>query len=175
MQQYSSFIVNDHADRILLKAHATNELNNMYPRLGAEPMIGHGVTQAFTSGTDVPFKAMMSATKAAMSHIERFGEPLINIPCVIAIPVVVIDSPLYSVSYNSNTKEFVINKVSRAEILWKHLVAGKSRNAIFIVEKTALKEFFTDCKNAADWWMNISDEELHLVTNELDARDNQKP
>ena len=175
MQCYSSLITNDHGDGILSNAFIEDKLANMYPKLGVEPMIGHGITQAFSEGADIPFKAMMSATKAAMSHIDRFGKPLLSIPCVVAVPVVVIDSPLYSVSYDPAKKEFNITNISRAEILWKHLVAGKSRNAVFIVEKSSLKDFFADCKKASDWWLNMSDDELKDVTNNIKASSNQKP
>lgn len=175
MQRYSSLITNDHADGILSNAHIEDELANMYPKLGVEPMIGHGVTQAFSGGSDIPFKAMMSATKAAMSHVERFGKPFLSTPCVVAVPIVVIDSPLYCVSYDLAKKEFIISNISRAEILWKHLVAGKSRNAVFIVEKSSLKDFFADCKKASDWWMNIDNNDLLEITHNIKERSNQKP
>lgn len=170
MHKYSSFIASEYAEKLLLKTAGNNNFNNIYPRLGVEPMLGHGVTQAFGTTSDIPFKAMMSATKAAMSHIKRFGIPMLSVPCTIAIPVVVIDSPLFTVSYNSESEEFEIEQVPKVEILWKHLVAGKSRNGIFIVERNNLNEFLTECKKSSDWWLNIDDSQLEEIHNEITGR-----
>ncbi|MES9861888.1 MAG: hypothetical protein ABW160_22215 [Candidatus Thiodiazotropha sp. 4PDIV1] len=69
MPKHSSYIASEYAKSILLNASANNIIDTIYPRLGVEPYLGHGVTQSFSTAGDIPFKAMMSSTKAAISYI----------------------------------------------------------------------------------------------------------
>lgn len=68
------------------------------PSLHPGTRYGHGITQAFTKGVDVPYKAVMGALKAALwrsSTYESIEE------YVFAIPLVVIDGKLYECSLDS--------------------------------------------------------------------------
>ncbi|MES9861887.1 MAG: hypothetical protein ABW160_22220 [Candidatus Thiodiazotropha sp. 4PDIV1] len=91
---------------------------------------------------------------------------MLSIPCAIAIPVVVIDSPLYNVVHNHELNKSEIFEASRVEILWKHLVGGRSRVGMYIVNHSALSGFLADCKKSADWWLEIEDHELDEVAKE---------
>ena len=168
--RFSSLLATPIAESYLMKLGTQNELDNIYPRLGIEPHLGYGVAQAFNTNSDVAFKAMMSATKASISSIKRFCIPGLSEPCAIAIPVIVIDSPLFSVSRNSCSNDLKIKRVHCAEILWKHLVASKSRIGVFVVERSHLSGFLSKCKISSDWWLNLDESELDKIRNEIKDR-----
>ena len=132
-------------------------MSDLFPRIDTEPTLGYGLTQAFTSGTDIPFKAMTSAIKASLSHVERFGTVFLSIPFLLAIPVLVIEAPLFSVVYDSKSSEFEINEITYGALLWKHVVAHRSRIGIFIVQRNNLEDFLNKCKASADWWSNLDE------------------
>ena len=163
---YGSYIANNYARGVISRCYYADQMLNLFP----EPTLGYGLTQAFTSGTDVPFKAMMSATKASLSHVERFGRALLSKPFVLAIPVVVTEAPLFSVVYNSESSEFETNEITQGTLLWKHMVSHRSRIGVFIVQRNNLKPFLNECKTSADWWSNLDTSYVEEIATEIESR-----
>ncbi len=165
-----AFIANDLADTLIFRSIINGSISNLFPRLNTEPLLGYGVTQAFAAAGDAPFKAMMSATKAALSHTKRFGMPGLTNPFLVSIPVIVIDVPLLAVSFSSETNELQIQEVRRGNLYWKHVVGGRSRIGVYIVTKPELPAFLADCFACANWWTTVDESVLTQIYNEkLDA------
>jgi len=57
---YGAFIGNDLGQDVLLRA-THDQLDNIFPRLSMEDILGYGITQAFAKGNEVPFEGLISA------------------------------------------------------------------------------------------------------------------
>lgn len=163
----NTHIGNKYADRMLSQCAIDGTINNMYPRIDTEPVIGYGMTRAFTTGEDIPYKAMVGACKAALYHTDKFGEPFLSTPFLVSIPVIVLNAPLLTVTYSSKSDELEVREVEYGVIYWKQLVGGRSRIGIYVVRNTALRQFFETCKKASDWWINTSEENLNSIHTDL--------
>lgn len=166
---HSACISNELAQQLLQKFAHSNEFQHIYPRLNSFPMLGYGVTQAFANGSEVPFKALMSATKAAISHVRRFNTMGLSIPFVLAIPVVVIDAPLFSVSASVDSDDITLENIGVGVLHWKQVVAGTSGNGVYIVTREALPSFLTRCFESAQWWTNLDPEAFNEVYSEKNS------
>ena len=161
-----SFITNDLGYDLLLHSVSNRTIQNLYPRLDTEPTLAYGVTQAFTDHCEAPFKALMSSSKAALSHINRFGSIGLGIPFIVAIPLVVIDVPMFSIIYSPSSHDLLIKEIKLGAFLWKHVVAGRSRIGIYIVHHLELESFLMRCKNGATWWTSIEENTLRQIHQE---------
>lgn len=163
----SAFISNDLADTLLLRSTFNGNVDNLYPRLNTEPLLGYGVTQAFAQAGDAPFKAMMSATKAALSNTKRMGNLFgLSVPMIFATPVIVIDVPLLAVSFSSESNELEVSEIRKGNLHWKHVVGGRSRIGVYIVTKQEFPAFLADCYASAQWWTNVDEESLEQIRSE---------
>lgn len=168
IQLQSAFISSDLADTLLLRSTFNGNISNLYPRLNTEPLLGYGITQAFAQAGDAPFKAMMSAAKAALSHTKRFGMLGLGLstPIIFSTPVIVIDVPLFAVSFSSETNELQIKEIRRGNLFWKHVVGGRSRIGVYIVTKPELPAFLSDCYDSAKWWTSVDEQTLEQIHTE---------
>lgn len=162
----NAFISNDLASSLLLRSTFDGNVHNLFPRLNTEPIIGYGVTQAFAQAGDAPFKAMMSATKAALSQTKRMGMLGLSVPFVFSTPVIVIDVPLLSISFPSDSNELTISEIKRGNLYWKHVVGGRSRIGVYVVTKQDLPAFLADCYASAQWWINMDEQTLEYIRHE---------
>jgi len=159
----SAVICNQYADDLLFQFTIDRRFSNLFPRIDVAPDLGYGVSQAFTNGTDVPYKALMSSVKAAIYHVKQFGERFLTTPFEIAVPVIVIDAPLLSVSYSPGSPDLEIKEIDHGVLLWKHMVARRSRMGVYIVQGHALDRFLASCQTSADWWLEIPEQELEPI------------
>lgn len=135
----------------------------LYPRLYDEPWVGYAVTQAFSDIQGLtPFTALMSATKAALAVMKGAAEDPMHFgaPFYVAYSVIVIDVPLYAVSYSSSTKRIAVDSIQVGSLIWKHYIAEKTSHGVFIVTKDALPEFLRKCHTSAEWFVNQGGENL---------------
>jgi hypothetical protein len=161
---YHAMIANKLGHDLLLESMFNGNRENIYPRLDTALTLGYGVTQAFGQASDVPFKALMSSSKVALSYIKRFGEmEFLSIPILLAVPVVVIDVPLLSVVYTPGSPDLDIREIDRGLLLWKHMVGGRSRIGIYIVQRSDFPSFLRDCHKCATWWTTQTDDALHAA------------
>lgn len=159
-----SVIANEFAHKLVVDRAFAGEGGKLFPNLMTQPMIGYGLTQAFSEAQDTPFKALMSSTKAALALTIREDEMGGHgTPFNLAFPVVVIDVPLFCVSYNSETSQIHMTEIEIGNLLWKHSLSGRYRFGIYIVTKKALKEFFERCYASAQWLLNLEEEVLDSV------------
>jgi hypothetical protein len=163
-----SVIANEFAHKLVVNRAFAGEGDKLFPNLMTQPMIGYGLTQAFSEAQDTPFKALMSATKAALALTIREDEMEGHgIPFNLAFPVVVIDVPLYCVSYDSDTSQIHMAEIEMGNMLWKHSLAGRYRFGVYIVTKKALKTFFERCNASAQWFLDLEEEVLDSVGGDI--------
>lgn len=167
---HSAFTANSYGEDLLLNSMKSDGYKNAFPRIDSEAVLGHGMTQAFAEAGDPPFKAIMGATKAARSYVSRHEGPGLSTSIVFAAPIVLIDVPLLSVSLAPGSSELEIVKLDRGAILWKQLVANRSRIGVYIVTKSAFPAFLAECKASADWWLNSNSTLLDTVVAQRNGR-----
>lgn len=141
---WQRILLNDWRDKNGLES----QLKNLH--FFQRSFVGYGLTQAFTSGQDVCYKAALSAVKSAESFIKRcddsikskgsFSTSLYSVG--VAIPVIVIDSPLF-VSWLSDTSELGVQEVDRAVVRWRRTTSGRPCD-IHLVTKPAIESFVQD-------------------------------
>lgn len=164
---YGAFLSNQLGRNLLLQSFYNGNRDHLFPRLDTRPALGYGVTQAFSEGNETPFKALMSATKAALWYAKKFGGVgMLSTPFVFATPVVVIDAPLFNVFFSEKTSEIELEEVSSGWLYWKHVVDGRSRIGVYIVQKAELKSFLSECYASATWWVNQNVETLQSIFDE---------
>lgn len=166
---HSSYRATKLAENVLFKSSINGEIKSIFPRLDMAPKLGYAVVQAFNQGNDIPYKALMSASKAAADYVKRFGRSGFSIPVHIAIPIVLIDAPLYSVVRKLDG-EMEVDSIEYAPVLWNTVVAGRSRNGIYVVQKEHLHNFLVECNNSANWWLNLPEDKLNVIHQELTER-----
>jgi hypothetical protein len=109
---------------------------------------GYGFTQAFTSGEDKAFHALMSVTKAAVT-IARFEGKRIRgsaseiLELVVATPIVAVDAPLFECSLSSDGS-LDLQRTDSAIVYWTAptWVDGQpERMAVHIVSESGMEAF----------------------------------
>jgi hypothetical protein len=113
--------------------------------------MGYGITQAFAEAQDAPFKAMMSATKAALYNLMKSEGKSWGTDFSFSFPIVVIDVPLNAVSYSSETNQISTTEIQVGTMLWKHMLNERSEHGVYIVTKQAFPEFLRKCYSCAEW------------------------
>ena len=113
--------------------------------------LGHGVTQAFTTGYDIAYKAIMSSVKASvgqinlvdgLSKITNLEEP--NFWCI-AFPTVVIDGKLFE-CHISKDEAICLDEVEMSTVLWKSPTPVSASSNVYIVTKPAIDKFALQAK-----------------------------
>ncbi len=125
--------------------------------------VGHGVTQVFTSGQDIPYKAVMSAAKASLDRINQFKEMEANptafqehhrLLCI-AFPVVVIDGKLFECSSDEDGELHVV-EVESSALLWKGTGRSYSSTLVQLVTNQALAQFIEQANETTQVLMDVA-------------------
>ena len=107
------------------------------PVIHPGPRYGYGVTQAFTSGVDVPYKAVRSAVKSAVARVHETGE---SDEYTFVVPVVVFEGRLFECRLDKEGRTLV-DEIESGTLWWRSSVAGFDRPKVRIVTETALPAF----------------------------------
>jgi hypothetical protein len=125
--------------------------------------VGHGVTQAFTSGQDIPYKATMSSMKAAIDRVRQFEEiskiKTVKGPSkfwVISFPTVVIDGKLFSCILGEEKKPIVI-EIGYGVLYWKSTVSNHSTTYVYILTKRYLEYYVKQAIESANLLCELVD------------------
>jgi len=111
--------------------------------------VGYGVTQAFTTGKDVAYAALMGAAKAAVDQLRDFtdnweeSEPL----ALIVLPVVVTDARLFE-CFIDPSGSLQLEEASRLTVSWQHPGVGKPVLLIELVRADAVLSYVGAMKEA---------------------------
>ena len=121
-----------------------NDVNNHLQKLPLFDNVytGYSLTQAFTSGQDVCYKALMSCVKASEASVQEYDRSILSKHLYlvgVAIPVIVIDCPLF-LSWIYEDGELKISEIERAVVNWSRTTAEKSCD-VHIVSKDSLQNF----------------------------------
>jgi hypothetical protein len=127
------------------------------PLLRNPDRAGYGLTQAFTTGKDVPYTAAISAAKASASMVKRFGSRD-HLRCVIALPVVVIDGTLVECFLDETSSEVLLRTVDRAVLVWRRRLTGQPHTIIDVVTLPAFTSFVHDLRLTAERLLQAMEE-----------------
>jgi len=111
--------------------------------------IGYGITQAFTSGEDVAYKAMHSAGRCAVSYINAANKAKYGPVVDIVIPVIVIEGGLFDANL-SDTNVLNISAIKEGVILWDTIIGDRKSLAIHLVTLDQLDAFVEKASETAD-------------------------
>jgi len=138
-------------------------------QLPASP--AYGMTQAFTSGNDICYSAVMSVAKASLASISKADQ----VPKALSIlgrfgtfeivfPVIVTEARLFEACL-SESSTLEVSEVLQGALLWRNPILGKRFTIVNVMNTTFLQEFCQNAKVAADAIFSRSDEETlqHLM------------
>lgn len=144
-------------------------LNNLYQACG------YGVTQAFTTGTDVPYQAIMSAIKSTVARVEEeyIIHPLYGQAIPIYFPVVVIDGQLLECALDDegNAK---IQEVDSGAVWWNVPIGQTSSCAIQIFTKPALGKLISWLDRVGEALASCNDELIKISDDIIEAHNYQQ-
>ncbi len=104
------------------------------------------MTQAFTAGSDVAYKAALGAAKATVAICKEYDDP----NAVVGFTAVVVDGALFQCYLPSAGGELIIEEVERGLLIWGKPVHGRgSRTVINVVTSGGLGRFVHDVQNTA--------------------------
>ena len=106
--------------------------------------IAFSIVEAVTNGDrDAAYGALSQATSAARGWLQRAATPSI------ALPVVVVDTPLFTLTYDATGKP-QLAEVDRARVLWTEPGQGL-RTAVDVVRRSAVLEHAKDLRFRFQW------------------------
>lgn len=123
------------------------------PLFRVEREHGYSLTQAFSSGNDIAYKAVMSATKAA--HAMGLAADKIKKPTPrkiflhrtyarILFPTVVVAGKIFRCTMNPILDDLGLTEIPRGVLVWRNPVVGLPHSIIHIVAQTDLPSFVAD-------------------------------
>ncbi len=122
--------------------------------------VGHGITQAFTTGQDIPYKAVMSSVKASIDRALKFdkfyekaetnrGKHL----CCLVFPAIVINSKLFE-CFVSDDSKIHLNEVQSGVLCWKGTNPKHISPLVHIVTRSEVNKFVDRVDEAANALIN---------------------
>jgi hypothetical protein len=134
------------------------EMNTEFEELSLAPLflnpstIGHSVTQAFGSGHDVPFKAVMSCFKSSIDtssvysslfdNRHEYNDIFHKVFCI-NIPIIVLEGKLFECTANEEGVT-ALQEVLHGCIRWKGNNPSLSKPVVYIVTKAYLAQFISE-------------------------------
>ena len=101
----------------------------------------YGGTQAFTSGKDVVYGALMSVLNATFARLNQSEEQSTQWPLIeIVFPLIVTDAPLFEYSLTSEGRPS-LREVSETVLVWKNPSFGRNLSVVSVVSSSAIDDF----------------------------------
>lgn len=122
--------------------------------------IGHGATQAFTSGPDTTYSAITTVLKAIRYFVEKYSKTKVKI-CSLYFPVIVIDSKLFDVALLENN-EIQIQEVTQSKLLQIRSDLNKT-TIIQITTKSNVEEYCRRLKAQCEKFFKVYDTEIQQI------------
>ncbi len=124
--------------------------------------IGYGLTQAFSTGDDVAYKAMIGSTKAAIADAiqndgaNSYSAHELYVLCSVAFPVVVVDGRLFECHLGED-ESVVVSEISSAAMECKIPLLDRkgsrdqwTTTVVYIYSRSALPQLVADFIEVAD-------------------------
>lgn len=113
--------------------------------------LSHGLTCAFTTGVDVPYRSLLTAIKAAQWLADRQSRKARVF--AFAVPLVVIDTGLYEVFLNEDS-EVNVKEVASGTVRLKSEVGGVASPWVKVLTSKALDTFVMVAADMAERAVN---------------------
>ena len=129
---------------------------------------GYGITQAFTSGKDIPYEATVGAAKCAVAKalkadiVSKTQQPV----CEIMFPIVVTNGKLFECHLNE-TNEVVISEIEMGVLVWRNPLARLPHTIIRISTVKDLPNLVQNAKEIALKLLNCK-KEIFTVLEEVE-------
>jgi hypothetical protein len=118
---------------------------------------GHGVTQAFTSGSDTTYAATTTVLKATRYFVEKYKKTEVKL-CSLYFPIVILDGRLFDIELQDDSK-MGIKEVNESKLLQIRSDLNKT-NIIQIVTKDNLNEYCKKLKLHCDKFFKTYSKEI---------------
>ncbi len=124
---------------------------------------GYSITQAFATGEDKCFKAIMNVSKATSSmalHSDGYNVEKNRVEKVkphyahLLFPVLVLDGRLFRCVLNVETEKIEVVELSNGILVWRNPVLGQPHTVIHIVTRNAIQTF---AEGAAETFQKVRD------------------
>jgi len=139
------------AGKVLLSYLMEEPTTSSMPLFQLEGRHGYGLTQAFTSGNDAAYKAVMAASKAAHSIGLAIDAKRKNITpatpspqkyyAFLHFPVVVVSGNLFRCTMDSKTGNLTLDEIPRGVLVWRNPVVGQPHSIVHIVTEADFPAF----------------------------------
>jgi hypothetical protein len=180
-----SILATETASDFLKKLGKDTNLQNyveriMTNKLFSESPTGYGIVQTLReakSNVDVTYQAFQSAIKASVSKIkqaQKISGPDIYLE-VIAVPIVVVDTPLYKSRLDQNN-EITLEEIDFGAVRWNQFqLPGFSQTYIFVVKLQAFFRFITLITELVDTLAQTFNENKSIIGPMLQNRSGNNP
>lgn len=147
----------------------------------SEP-VGFSLTQAFTTGPDVPYQAVMSSLKAALYQQARLETIVVNdvppphknykLPCCgVIFPIIVIDGKLFQ-CYLDEASKVSVDEIPYGKMLWGHNGTKRQQKYIQIYTRSALPQLIQHAAEAVEaikTYTDIFGKEIQEIAESLET------
>lgn len=136
----------------------------------------YGLTQAFTSGTDVCYAASTTAAAAAAAaaiEAEKYSKSVSPI-CVLAFPVIVVEGRLFSCVLQDNGS-IAVTESQRGTLLWRNSLAGEPHTIITVLTDSDVPKYASQSASAIKQFLGSCEKEMMAALHKWKARNSTKP
>lgn len=123
---------------------------------------GYGITQAFTSGNDVPYLAATSVSKAGAAETKKadnfwieYGHPV----CLFVFPVIVIDAEFVEAHLEVNG-DVAVNRISSGTLVWRNRLIGKPHTIIRVMRIEEVEQFANEMYMSCKTFLDLASETI---------------
>lgn len=125
--------------------------------------VAYGMTQAFTSGSDVAYKASINTLKAALSRkIEIENEKVRQYPLLFAFPVIVVEGQLFECYLNQNAS-IAIQEVEQSFFHFPTNIVGNVGTCIRVVSAASMQQFCHEASELSEIIMDLLKEDIENI------------
>lgn len=148
---FSYCINSDSAREILIEKQMETDVK--LPWMKKSGRIAYGLTQAFTTGSDITFKASTSVLKAAISRKRILGEKGYS-PFVFVFPVIVVDGKIFECFIDKHG-ELSIQQFHHGFYYFPFDVVGEFGTCIQILTVNGIDDLTEQAKNVSDALLSL--------------------
>ncbi|MBU4233078.1 MAG: hypothetical protein L6277_01015 [Desulfobacterales bacterium] len=136
---FTRAVLTEEARNVLIKAFSEDKDNPKFEWLREKLLSGYGLTQAFTSGRDIPHEAIMSVSKGAIARKVEQDKRAGGVFDVI-FPVIIIDGRLFE-CFLDNSCSVQIREIEEGVLFSPRSIGGTLTSCIRLVTIKSLPEF----------------------------------
>ncbi|MCK4395921.1 hypothetical protein KAW96_04915 [candidate division WOR-3 bacterium] len=136
------------------------ETINVLPWIKKEGRIAYGLTQAFTSGDDITYKATISVLKATISRKKELNKRN-PYPFIFLFPVIIVDGQLFECFLNSRGL-LSIQEFQEGFLYFPLHIAGECGTCIHILSSNKIEEFCEQAKGVSDSLFSLLEEDRDI-------------